>query len=689
MYSPFQYPEVERTNFSDPVTKIDDPYRYLEDPESEKTKQFVENQNKLTDAFLDTTSFKSKLYESLEKVANFPKYSAPTKHGDYYYHYYNSGLQNHYALFRSKKPYENPELFFDPNTLSTDGTISAGSKCFSDSGKLFSYIEHTGGSDWGVIKIIDVESKTYLNDQLDWIKFSSLCFTKDDTGLFYSRYPKVETKDKGTETQSNINHALYYHKIGTSQDDDILICKPDDNTNTIGAGMTDDCKYLLISISDGCKSEHKLYYIDLEKDGFKVVKLINNFEATYNIIHNDNTTNDFYIITNLLAPMNKIIKLNLDTLDIIEYIPERSYLLSSACISNNKQHFICNYNKDVHDILELYSLNENKFVGEVDLPSFGSVGFSSKPEDKEFYYTFSSFIHPGDIYLFSFDTLSSTHIKSPEVPGYDVNNYETKQIFYNSKDGTKIPMFITSKKGRKNNGLLLYGYGGFNISIDPSFSPTRTVLMDILNLDFAVANIRGGGEYGHAWHEAGMLDKKQNVFDDFQSAAEYLINNNFVDNDKLFIQGGSNGGLLVGACINQRPELYRGAILQVGVLDMLRFHLFTIGHAWQSEYGSPDDETTRKHLLTYSPLHNINGSKTYPSLLCCTSDKDDRVSPLHSYKFMAELQYQVGKNSQQKNPLLLMVDTKAGHGGGKPLKKALEEISKIYTFIANTLGLEL
>ncbi len=686
----FNYPPTKRIKYTHHDSKLEDPYFWLENEKSEETKQWINEQNKFTKSYLESSNVSKIIYDALDKSYSYPKTGLAFMRDDgYYYWYHNDGTQNHHIMYRSKEMYQNGEVFFDPNTLSKDGTISVGTSSFSKSAKLFAYIEHKNGSDWGTIKIINCETKQYLPDEICNVKFSDISITLNDDGIFYSTYPtdKFDENKTGTETHSLINHSVYYHKIGTTQAEDIFVYKSDDPENNCYANFSYDNKYLLINVTNGCNVEHKLYYIDMTKhtNDFKIVKLIDNFDASYNVIHNIESL--FYCVTTLDAPNHKVISLDFKTGEINTIVDQSLNNLSNVDYVNNGL-LLLTYSENIHDVIKVFSLKDNAFLYNVDLPSFGTVSTITKPENNYFDYTFTSYTHPSIKYRFNFDTRQSILIMDSQVPNYNQNDYEDEQIFYNSKDGTSIPMYVIKKKNRKNNGLLLYGYGGFNHGIYPNFNSTIIPLLSNLGIDYAVANIRGGDEYGKPWHDNGKKEHKQNVFDDFQCAGEFLINNGYVDKNKLIILGGSNGGLLVGACINQRPDLFRIGIAKVGVLDMTRFHKFTIGHAWKSDYGNPDVKEDFDILIKYSPYHNVDASKPYPAVLLTTADHDDRVSPLHSYKFISELQYKLSNNKYQKEPLMILVGTQTGHGSGKPRTKILQEITDMYTFICNVLNIQ-
>lgn len=680
----FNYPLTKRVKYTHNDTNLEDPYFWLEETQSDETKEWIKSQNKFTKSYLDKCNFKEKIYEALDKSYSYPKTGLSFLCDDgYYYWYHSNGLDNHSILYRSKKMYENGEVFFDPNKLSDDGTISVGITSFSKSGKIFAYVEHKNGSDWGCIKFVNSETKEYLPDVINDVKFSDISITLNDDGVFYSRYLNDGV---GTETDTVKDHSLYYHKMGTNQEDDKLVYKVDNPDYICHANFSYDRRYLLISIRTNKKN--KVYYIDMLKtdtNNFDIIKLIDNFDATYNLIYNIGS--QFFVKTTLNAPNSKVILIDFDTKKFITIIEETKNNLSDVNYVNNGM-LLLTYSENVHDIIKVFSLENRSFMNDIDLPSYGSVTLETKPENDYFDYSFTSYTHPSVKYRYNFNTGKSTIIMKSQVPDYNPENYEEEQVFYKSKDGTKIPMYIVKKKNRKNNGLMLYGYGGFKIGIYPNFNSLIIPLLSNLGIDFAVANIRGGDEYGCEWYNKGKREHKQNVFDDFQCAGEFLINNGYVDKDKLIIRGGSNGGLLVGVCINQRPDLFRIGIAQVGVLDVTRFHKFTIGYAWKSDYGNPDVKEDFDILMKYSPYHNVDSSKSYPAVLLTTADHDDRVVPLHSYKFISELQYKLGNNEYQKEPLMILINTKTGHGSGKPRTKILQEYTELYAFICNVLDIK-
>eukprot|EP01087_Luapelamoeba_hula_P003251 TRINITY_DN1304_c0_g1_i1.p1 TRINITY_DN1304_c0_g1~~TRINITY_DN1304_c0_g1_i1.p1 ORF type:complete len:711 (+),score=120.10 TRINITY_DN1304_c0_g1_i1:120-2252(+) len=684
---------------------VPDPYRWLEDPDSPETQAWVTQQNNFTNKLLTASPVREKFVKRLTELYNYPKFSCPYKRGTKYYYYKNDGLQNQSVLYTQDSLESEPSVFLDPNTLTADGTAALGVTAFSESGKYFAYGVSRSGSDWQTIYVKRTADKTDTEEVLKWVKFSSIAWLHSDEGFFYARYPTptfvegdAEAPKAGAEVDANVDHKLYYHKLGTSQDEDVLIFDtPEEPKLMFGIEITDDGKYLLITVYKGTAPANKLYYAELAhfigtRESLNVVKLIDNFEAEYQYITNDDTL--FHVKSNRSADRNKIL-----TIDIAhpapeswkDLIPESTDVLSYACCFNQSFLLVC-YLHDVKDILQVFSL-DGKFLKELELPDIGSVGsITCRRKDAEVFYSFTSFLRPSSIFRVAPDGSTSV-FREPIVNGFNPADFQSQQVFYNSKDGTRIPMFIVSRKTQQEHldgsgAVYLYGYGGFNISLQPSFSVFRVVFMTHCNIAIAIPNLRGGGEYGEEWHKQGTFERKQNVFDDFISAAEYLVANKWCSPERIAISGGSNGGLLVGACANQRPDLFGCAIAQVGVMDMLRFHKFTIGHAWTEEYGNPDDAEAAAYIKKYSPVHNVQTEKPYPAVLLTTGDHDDRVVPLHSYKYIAALQHAHGKSEKQTKPLMIRIDCKAGHGAGKPTAKAIEETADIYTFIHHTLRLE-
>uniref|UniRef100_A0A0B7BF62 Prolyl endopeptidase n=1 Tax=Arion vulgaris TaxID=1028688 RepID=A0A0B7BF62_9EUPU len=683
--------------------EILDPYRWLEDPDSEETRTFVEAQNQISRPFIDACPVKSNIQKRITEVWDYPKYGCPKKHGQHYYYFHNSGLQNQSVMYVQDSLSSEPKVFLDPNALSEDGTISLSGQAFTENGEIFAYGLSESGSDWITIKFKRAPSGEDLPDVLKQVKFSSMAWMHDHKGFFYNRYPEQEGKADGTETTSNINQKLFYHKLGDAQSEDVLVAEiPQHPRWMIGAEVSNCGRYLLLTPREGCDPVNRLYYVDLEpllgniKGILPFVTVVDNFDAEYEYVTNQGTV--FTFKTNLKSPHYKIINIDFSKPEQehwVTLVKEDSLAVLEWASCVNKDRLILCYLRDVKNELYAYDLTTGEKRFQFDLDVGSVVGFSGKYNGTEIFYQFLSFLTPGLIYHcdLSGSTYSPKLFREISVQNFDPSQFVTEQVFYKSKDETKIPMFIVHKKGLQlngNNPVLLYGYGGFNISITPSFSPSRVVFLQNLNGVYAVANIRGGGEYGETWHKAGSLGQKQNCFDDFHSAAEYLIHSGYTSNKKIVINGGSNGGLLVCACLNQRPDLFAGGIAQVGVLDMLRFHKFTIGHAWTTDYGCADEPEQFKWLISYSPLHTIQvheGNVQYPALLLLTGDHDDRVSPLHSLKFIAQLQHTIGGSDKQTNPLIIRVDIKSGHGFGKPTAKVIEEISDIYSFIYQIIGL--
>ncbi|XP_030383516.1 prolyl endopeptidase [Scaptodrosophila lebanonensis] len=685
-------------------TKIKDVYRWLEDPNGDDTQKFVDAQNNISQPFLEGCDKWEKFNAKLTKLWNYPKYGCPMKYGDYYYYFMNTGLQNQSVLYQQKSLKGESKVFLDPNSLSADGTIALTQKSFSDDGNYMAYGLSESGSDWIKIRIRNAETGEDFPEILDKVKFTEISWTKDNKGFFYGRYPDQDGTTDGSETKQNENQKLYYHRIGESQDNDVLVAEfPEEPSWRIQSVVSDCGKYLILAIVKDCR-DNIVYYADLDagKDitsKLNVKKIVTKFESDYDYITNEGSK--VYFRTNKNAPNYRVIIIDFENPDEKNWTTlvsehEKDVLDWVKCVSGNKL-LLC-YIRDVKSILQVHALETGELTQQFDLDIGTIVGTSGKKKYSEIFYNFSSFLNPGTIYHYDF----SKPDKKPEIfrkielnlEGFRQDDYKVEQIFYNSKDGTKIPMFIIRKKREtiKPRPCLLYGYGGFNISMLPSFGLTGLMFVDTFDGVLAYPNIRGGGEYGEKWHNEGRLLNKQNVFDDFQAAAEYLVDNKYTTKDRLAIQGGSNGGLLVGACINQRPDLFGAAIAQVGVMDMLRFHKFTIGHAWCSDYGNPSEKDHFENLYKFSPLHNVHTpcgtDKEYPSTLILTADHDDRVSPLHSLKFIAALQEAVRASDVQKNPLLLRVYKKAGHGAGKPTSKRIEESTDILTFMYKSLNID-
>ena len=662
-------------------TDVKDPYRWLEDDRSEETMAWVKTQNKATYGYLDNIPFRNDLKERLTKLWNYEKIGSPFKEGDYTYFYKNSGLQNQYVIYRYKTD-EAPEtatVFLDPNGFSKDGTTSLGGLSFSKDGKKLAYAISEGGSDWRKILIMDTESKTIIEDTLVDVKFSGMSWYKNE-GFYYSSYDKPEGSELSAKTDQ---HKVYFHKLATSQKDDKIIygATPEEKHRYIYGSVTEDDRYLLISPRVST-SGNKLYIKDLTIQNAPLVEIIGNTDSDTYVIENVGST--LYLVTNLNAPNQKIVTVdasNPTPEHWVDFIPETKHVLSPSTAGG---YFFTEYMVDAVSQIFQYDYN-GKLVREVKLPSIGSAGgFGAKKEETELYYSFTNYVTPGSIYKYDIQKGTSELFRKPNID-FNSEDYESAQVFYTSKDGTKIPMIITHKKGLKLNGknpTILYGYGGFNISLTPNFSITNAVWMEQGGI-YAVANLRGGGEYGKEWHDAGTQLKKQNVFDDFIAAAEYLIKKQYTSSDYLAIKGGSNGGLLVGATMTQRPDLMKVALPAVGVLDMLRYHTFTAGAGWAYDYGTAEDSKEMfDYLKNYSPVHNVKTGVKYPATLVTTGDHDDRVVPAHSFKFAAELQ---AKQSGD-NPTLIRIETDAGHGAGTPVSKTIEQAADVFGFTLYNMG---
>lgn len=682
----FKYPSAPASNQVDDYfgTKVPDPYRPLENPDSPESRKWIEAEDKITFDFLKTIPERDGIKKRLTEVWDYERFGVPFKEKGRYFLSKNSGLQNQNVLYTSTNLSEPPKQLLDPNTLAKDGTIALSGLEVSDDAKLLAYGLSTAGSDWQQWKVRDVETGKDRPDQLDWIKFSSAAWKKDGSGFFYSRYDKPDEKDK---LRSQVyNHKLFFHQLGTPQSQDKLIYeRPDQKEWLLNAEVTDDGHYLIITVQRGTDPKNRIFYKDLSDPNSKVAELLDKADAKYAFIGNDGPT--FWFQTDLNAPLGRII--SIDTTKPLPpqpdgLVPESSDKLEAVSVVGDR--FIAVYLKDAHSLVKLFKPDGSP-DGEIALPGIGSAGgFTGKRKDRETFYSFTSFTTPTSIFRYNFDNRQSQLLFQPKVK-FNPDDYTTEQVFYNSADGTRTPMFISYKKGMKRDEqkpTYLYGYGGFDISETPSFSPANLVWMEMGGI-FALANLRGGGEYGEKWHEAGMLHVKQNVFDDFIAAAQYLIAKKFTSTSKLAIGGGSNGGLLVGACLTQRPDLYSATLPAVGVMDMLRFQKFTIGWAWTSDYGSSENKNDFPFLYAYSPLHHIAKGCCYPPTLITTADHDDRVVPAHSFKFAATLQAAQGCDK----PVLIRIETKAGHGAGKPTTKIIEETADRWAFLVKELGMKI
>jgi prolyl oligopeptidase len=661
-------------------TEVKDPYRWLEDDRSAETEAWVKAQNETTFGYLEKIPFRNDLKNRLEQLWNYEKLGSPFNEGEYTYYYKNDGLQNQYVVYRQKGNGE-AEIFLNPNTFSEDGTTSLAGLNFTKDGSLAAYSISEGGSDWRKVIIMNAVSKEIVEDTLVDIKFSGVSWKGND-GFYYSSYDKPKGSELSAKTDQ---HKLYYHKLGTPQKSDELIYggTQEEKHRYISGNVTEDQHYLFIYPSTST-SGNKLLMKDLTRPDSKLITVLDNTDTDSYIM--ENVGSKLYIMTNMNAPNQKIVTVdaaNPMPQNWKDFIPETENVLSP---STGGGYFFADYMVDAISKVYQYDYN-GKMIREVKLPGMGSAsGFGGKKEDKEFYFSFTNYNTPGSSYKYNVETGEYVQYWKPEID-FNPNDYESKQVFYNSKDGTKVPMIITYKKGLELNGknpTILYGYGGFNISLTPSFSIVNAVWMEQGGV-YAVPNLRGGGEYGKKWHDAGIKTKKQNVFDDFIAAAEYLIENKYTSSDYLAISGGSNGGLLVGATMTQRPDLMKVALPAVGVLDMLRYHTFTAGAGWAYDYGtSADNKEMFEYLKSYSPVHNVKKGTSYPATLVTTGDHDDRVVPAHSFKFAAELQ----ENQSGNNPTLIRIETNAGHGAGTPVSKTIEQYADIYGFTLYNMGFE-
>ena len=678
-----QYPETKQVDTVDQYfeTSVKDPYRWLEDDRSIETEAWVRSQNETTFDYLDKIPFRSTLKKSLKKLWNYEKIGSPFKEGDYTYFYKNNGLQNQYVIYRYKND-ESPEsatVFLDPNTFKEDGTVSLAGLSFSKSGHLLAYSISEGGSDWRKVVMMDVASKKIIGDTLVDIKFSGLSWYKDE-GFYYSSYDKPKGSALSDKTDQ---HKVYYHQLGTPQKKDVLIYGgiAEEKHRYIGATVTEDNRYLFVSLRVST-SGNKLIFKDLTKPNSSFIPILEHTESDTYLI--DNVGAKLFFVTNLNAPNQKIVSVdaqNPSPEHWVDFIPETKHVLSASTAGG---YFFAEYMVDAISQVKQYDYDGN-FIRDIKLPGIGNAGgFGGKKEDKVDFYSFTNYKTPASIYTFDIETGLSELYWRPEID-FNSDGYESKQVFYTSKDGTKIPMIITHKKGINLDGknpTILYGYGGFNISLNPIFSVANAVWLDQGGI-YAVPNLRGGGEYGKDWHIAGTQMNKQNVFDDFIAAAEYLISEKYTTSDYLAIRGGSNGGLLVGATMTQRPDLMKVALPAVGVLDMLRYHTFTAGAGWAYDYGTAQDSQEMfAYLLGYSPVHNVNKGISYPATLVTTGDHDDRVVPAHSFKFAAELQNKQSGN----NPTLIRIETDGGHGAGTPVSKTIAQYADIFGFTLFNMG---
>jgi prolyl oligopeptidase len=681
----FRYPEAPRDATVDTYhgTKVPDPFRPLEDPDSDATRAWVEAQNKITFGFLEGIPQREAIRRRITELWDYEKYGVPSTEGGRYFYSYNSGLQNQNVLYTADSLDAPGRVLIDPNTLSQDGTVALAGGAVSDNGKLFAYGIAEAGSDWNTWKVREVASGAERDDVLKWIKFSGASWTPDNAGFFYGRFP--EPKEGDDLKEANYYQKVYYHRLGTPQSDDRLVWQDSEHRDwRADATVTDDGEFLILTLGKGTDDKYRILYRPLKDEDAEPKHLVGEFDADYTFLDNEGPV--FWFRTNKDAPRGRVIAIDTrhpEPEHWKELIPEAAETLQGVDVVGDR--FLAVYLKDARTQVKVFEL-DGTFVREVEFPGLGTAtGFDGKRKDKETFYSFTSFTTPTTVYRYDVGSGESTVFKQPKV-AFNPDDYTTEQVFYTSKDGTRVPMFISHKKGLKRDGqapTLLYGYGGFNISLTPAFSPTVLVWMEMGGV-YAVPNLRGGGEYGEAWHQGGTKLKKQNVFDDFIAAAEWLIQNGYTSTPKLAISGGSNGGLLVGACMTQRPELYGACLPAVGVMDMLRFHTFTIGWAWKDDYGSSEDPEQFRAIHAYSPLHNLKPGTCYPPTLITTADHDDRVVPAHSFKFAAALQEAQGCD----NPTLIRIETRAGHGAGKPTAKIIEEAADKWAFLVKVLGVQ-
>ena len=683
-----EYPETRRVEHVDIYHGIEvaDPYRWLEEDvrESEAVAEWVAAQNKVTSAYLESIPERKGIEERLRALWDYEKYGAPFKAGGRYYHFKNDGLQNQFVLYVMERLDAEPRVLIDPNTWSEDGTIALAGQSFSDDGKYIAYGVANAGSDWRTWRVMEIETGRVLDDEIEWVKLSGATWTRDGKGFFYGRF---DAPPEGEAFQAlNLNHQLYYHRIGTAQDEDVLVyATPDHPDWSFGADVTEDGRYLIITTMVGTDDRYRITYKDLAEPYGMPIDLITNFDHEYSFVGNDGPV--FYFKTDFEAPKKRLIAIDTrrpEPEHWREIVAEQDDVLRNAGLTGNL--FILSYLKDAKTHVAMHRM-DGSHLRDIAFPGLGSAsGFGGKRSETETFYSFSSFATPPSIYRYDLITGESTLMRRAEVD-CDPEAFDVKQIFYESKDGTRVPMFIVHKKGvvlDGSNPTLLYGYGGFNIPLTPGFSISRLAWLEMGGV-FAMANLRGGGEYGKAWHKAGTKLDKQNVFDDFIAAAEWLIAEGYTRPEKLAIQGGSNGGLLVGAVMCQRPELFGACLPAVGVMDMLRFQKFSAGRYWTDDFGSSDDPEEFKALRAYSPYHNLKEGVAYPATLLTTADTDDRVVPGHSFKFAAALQHA----HAGETPVLIRIETRAGHGAGKPTDKIIEEVADLWAFLVKNLDMEL
>lgn len=692
---PWPYPEAARGQTTDTYhgVAVADPYRWLEDLDSAETRAWVEAQNKLTFSLLEKLPQRAYFRQRLETLWNYPRVGIPFKEGGRYFFAKNSGLQNQAVFYVQEKLGMEPRVLIDPNTLAKDGTVALTAARVSRDGKWVAYSTAVAGSDWNEIRVRSVDNGADAPDLIQWVKFSEASWTKDNAGFFYARYPSPQVENGTGKTFSALEHQkVYYHRLGTPQSQDRLIYqRPDEPKWFVGGSTTEDGRFLIVTTSRGASAENLLSYADLgdanaPKVDAKIVPLVTEWGAQFDVIGNSGPV--LFVLTNLDAPRRRIVAVDTRQPQMGNWktiIPESADTIDSVLLVGGR--LVVKAMKDASSRLALFAL-DGKPLGEIRLPGIGTVGAMSGREDEnEFFYNFVSFTTPATNFHHDVATNRGEVFQAPKV-AFNPADYETRQVFVTSKDGTRVPMFISHKKGLKidaNTPALLYGYGGFDISLTPAFSVGNLVWMEAGGI-YAQPSLRGGGEYGKAWHEAGTKERKQNVFDDFVASAEWLFANGYSSPAKLAISGGSNGGLLVGATINQRPDLCRVALPAVGVMDMLRFHKFTVGHAWVTDYGSSDEADGFKYLSAYSPLHTVKQGAAYPAVLVTTADHDDRVYPAHSFKYTAAMQ-RAAANTKDSLPVMIRIETKAGHGAGKPTSKLIEEAADKLAFAAHFLGM--
>jgi prolyl oligopeptidase len=693
---PWVYPSARTVEQIDDYfgTKVADPYRWLEEADTPDSKiwpevsKWIEEENKLTFGFLNAIPERDSIHARLTKMWNYERYGLPEKNGSRYFYTKNDGLQNQSVLYVTEALDGTPRVLLDPNTLRADGTVAIAGLEVTDDGKLMAYGTAEAGSDWNVWKVRDVETGKDLPDEIRWVKFGGASWTNDSKGFFYARFDEPKP---GEDLKSvNKSQKIYHHALGDAQAKDTLVYeRPDQPEWYLFGQVTDAGDYLVINLEPGSKVENGVAYKDLSKPGSPVVELLNKFDAQYAVVANDGPT--FFVRTNLDAPHFRLVAINVNHPEKAawkEVIPQREEVLQGVSLVGDR--FFASYLRDATTQVRVHDI-AGKHIRDVEFPGLCTAsGFGGKRTDTETFYSFSSYTVPGAVYRYDVASGKSEVFKQPKV-SFNPADFETKQVFYKSKDGTRVPMFITHKKGLKldgSNPTLLYGYGGFNIPLTPGFSPATAVWLEMGGV-YVVANLRGGSEYGEGWHEGGMKLNKQNVFDDFISAAEWLVQNKYTSPKKLAIQGGSNGGLLVGACMTQRPELFGACLPAVGVMDMLRFHTFTVGWGWVGDYGSSADGPQFKSLYAYSPYHNIKDGTCYPPTMITTADHDDRVYPAHSFKFAARMQAAQSKAKECANPILIRIEVRAGHGAGKPTGKRIDEAADTWAFLVKTLDMKI